>query len=557
MKYQGCKTADKYAQHVVGGKIIANKWVTLACHRHLDDLEKAKEPDYPFYFDSAAAEKAIKFVELMPHTKGEWAAKGLTLKLEPWQLFFIASVFGWLKKKNKKRKYRRAQLWVPRKNGKSALAAAIGNYMLCADGEYGAEIYSGATTEKQALEVFKPAKLMLKKCPDLTELAGVDINASNLSIVSTGAKFEPIVGDPGDGSSPHCAIVDEYHEHKDDRMVDTMETGMGAREQPLLLMITTAGSNLSGPCYAAQLDAQKMLDGARDDDSTFAMIFGIDPDDKWDSVKAMKKANPNFGVSINEDFLRSQLNAAKSTPRKQSTYQTKHLNVWVGSKNAFFNIDKWNKCGSDDLSIEDYKGRPAYIGLDLSSKVDIAALEILIPDGDDSFIHFSKHYLPYDTAQQEHYIGWMREGWLTVTDGEIIDYSEIEADILELASFFEIQELAYDPFQATMLITRLMDQGVPVVEMRPTVLNFSEPMKELDSIIRSGKITHANNPCFRWMLSNVTAQLDKKDNVYPNKERPENKIDGPVALLMALGRALNDDGINLNYVIDNLMSIKL
>lgn len=550
-KYPHCKEADNYAKDVISGKVSACKWIKLACKNHIEELKVSRDKAHPFYFDSAAAEKAIKFIELMPHTKGIWAAKGKKLKLEPWQKFFVANVFGWKKRKNGMRKYRRALLWVPRKNGKSALAAAIGLYMLTADGEYGAEVYSGATTEHQAKEVFTPAKLMAKKTPELCEAFGLSVNASNLSIMETGSKFEPVVGDPGDGSSPHLAIVDELHEHKDDRLVDTMETGMGAREQPLLLMITTAGSNLAGPCYAMQLDAQKMLEGTIDDDTTFALIYTVDEGDDWKSLDTMIKANPNFGVSINADYLTDQLKKAVQTPRRQSTFQTKHLNIWVGAKDAFFNVEKWRGCEDPTLKLSDFKGRRAYLGLDLASRVDIAALEILIPDDKGGFVHFSKHYLPYEAAQNDSYIGWMREGYLEVTDGETIDFDEIQEEILELCSFFEVVELAYDPFQATMLINNLMNEGVPVVEMRPTVINFSEPMKELDSLIRDQRIRHNGNPVFTWMLSNVTAKLDKKDNVYPNKERPENKVDGPVALIMALGRAMNNDEIDIQSVIDN------
>jgi phage terminase large subunit-like protein len=361
------------------------------------------------------------------------------------------------------------------------------------------------------------------------------------------------VGNPGDGSSPHCAIVDEYHEHKDDRLLDTMETGMGAREQPLLLMITTAGDNISGPCYAMQLDAQKMLEGATVDDQTFALIYTIDAGDDWKDIKTMQKANPNWGVSVSDDFLEAQLQQAMNNARKQSTFQTKHLNVWVGSRDAFYNIEKWRNCENKNLKLSDFKGRRAYIGLDLASRVDIAAIEILIPTDDGGFVQFGKHYLPYEAAQNEHYIGWMREGWLDVTDGEIIDFNVIKDEILELCNMFEVVELAYDPFQATMLITELMEEGVPVVEMRPTVLNFSEPMKELDSLIRSGRIQHNGDPVFTWMLSNVTAKLDRKDNVYPNKERPENKIDGPVALIMAVGRAMQKEDNSIQSAIDNLI----
>lgn len=556
-KYPHVKAMDKYAQDVVSGRVVACKWVKLACERHLNDLESSKNPDFAYYFDLKAAERVIKFIELMPHTKGKWAREGKTLVLEPWQKFFVGSIFGWMRRKDGLRKYRRALLWVPRKNGKSAVAAAIGDYMLAADGEYGAEVYSGATTEKQAWEVFRPAKLMVSKSPEFKEHFGIEVNASNMNIIDNGSRFEPIVGNPGDGSSPHCAIIDEYHEHKDDRLLDTMETGMGAREQPLLLMITTAGDNISGPCYAMQLDAQRILEGALIDDQMFALIYTVDVGDDWSDIDTLKKANPNFGVSVSEDFLLAQLQQAKNNARKQSTFQTKHLNVWVGSRDAFYNVDKWNKCEDKALKLSDFAGRRAYLGLDLASRVDIAAIEVLIPMDDGSYVTFGRHFLPYEAAQLEHYTGWMRDGWLEVTDGEIIDFNVIKDEILELCSMFEVVELAYDPFQATMLITELMEEGVPVVEMRPTVLNFSEPMKELDSLIRSGRIKHNGDPVFTWMLSNVTAKLDKKDNVYPNKERAENKIDGPVALMMALGRAMNNDEININYVIDNLMSIKL
>lgn len=199
MKYTHCKQADNYAKDVVSGKIPACKWIFLSCKKHLEELKLSKDKSYPFYFDSAKAEKAIKFIELMPHTKGRWARERKTLILEPWQKFFVANVFGWMKRRNGLRRYRRALLWVPRKNGKSALAAAIGLYMFSADGEYGAEVYTGATTEKQAKEVFIPARLMAKKTPDLVEYYGIEINASNLNIIDQGSKLEPIVGDPGDG----------------------------------------------------------------------------------------------------------------------------------------------------------------------------------------------------------------------------------------------------------------------------------------------------------------------------------------------------------------------
>jgi phage terminase large subunit-like protein len=368
--------------------------------------------------------------------------------------------------------------------------------------------------------------------------------------------MEPIIGNPPDGSSPSCAIVDEVHEHKDSRLIDTMITGMGAREQPIMLYITTAGDNISGPCYQLQIEAQKVLEGVQENDTLFSLIYGIDQGDDWSDLNNMIKANPNYGVSVSEDFLLSRLQDAKNNARKQSTFMTKHLNVWVGSREAFFNVDKWTQCAGEGIKLSDYYGQRIYIGMDLASRVDIAAIEILIPDGE-NYIRFGKYYLPESAIEggNESYVTWAREGWLTVTDGEIIDFNIIKDDILELCSQFEVAELAYDPFQATMLITELMAEGVPVVEMRPTVLNFSEPMKSLDALIRAKRIKHNSDPVQTWMISNVVAKEDAKENVYPRKERAENKIDGVISLLMALGRCQHEQETAIDF--DNLLTVSL
>lgn len=550
---------NKYARDVVAGDIVVCKWIILACQYHLNQLRHSKEnKDSKYYFDANAAESVIKFKQLFGHTKGKWAKNGELLVLEPWQCFFNMNVFGWKRRADDLRRYRQALLLVPRKNGKSAEASTTGNYMLAADGEHGSEVYSVATNEKQAWEVFKPAKIMASKNEEFLEYYGVEVNASNINIMEQGSKFEPIIGNPGDGSSPHCAIIDEYHEHKTDDAVDTMVTGMGAREQPLLLVITTAGDNMAGPCYQMQANLQKVLEGVIQDDQLFGMIYTVDKGDDWSDIKTIKKANPNYGVSVREDFLLAQLQSAKNNARKQSTFKTKHLNVWVGSRDAYFNVEKWRSCGDESLTLEQFAGKRCYIGLDLSSKVDIAAMEILIELGDSDYVRFGKYYLPEETVEageNEHYQGWHLDGLLEVTDGEIIDYQVIKNDILSLISMFEVVELAYDPFQATMLVTELMSEGVPVVEMRPTVLNFSEPMKELDAVIRAKQIRHNNDPVMTWMMSNVTAKQDAKDNVYPRKERDEDKIDGPVALIMALGRAMNDTQSNLNHALDNMLKV--
>lgn len=550
------KIADKYAREVLSGKIPAAKYIRLACKRHLDDKKSSRKKEFPFKYDDSKAVKACRFIESQYHTKGKWARKREHLILEPWQVFFVVNVFGWLVKKTKLRRYVEVLLLVPRKNGKSALAAAIGLYMLCADNEYGAEVYTGATSEKQAKEVFIPAKLMAEKNPEMCAYFDLEVNASNLN-TKDGGKLEPIIGNPPDGSSPSCAIADEVHEHKDSKLIDTMITGMGAREQPIMLYITTAGDNISGPCYQLQLEAQKVLEGVVINDRLFSLIYGIDTGDDWSEETTLIKANPNFGVSVGIEFLLARLQDAKNNARKQSTYLTKHLNVWVGSREAYYNVDKWNQCGDSDLKLSDFYGKRVYLGLDLASRVDIAALEILIELGPDDYVRFGKYYLPESALEggNDHYNQWAKEGWLTVTDGEIIDFNEIKADILELTSQFEVAELAYDPFQATMLITELMAEGVPVVEMRPTVLNFSEPMKILDALIRAGNIKHNVDPVQTWMISNVVAKEDAKENVYPRKERAENKIDGVISLIMALGRSQKEQESTIDF--SDLLTVTL
>lgn len=544
--------AKQYAVDVTTGKQAANQMINLVCQRFLDDLDGHDD----YYLDNGAVFRACAFIEMMPHTKGKWAQKSMRATLEPWQIFFVANIFGWKRKKDDLRRYRRALLWVPRKNGKSFLASAIGLYMLCADGEYGPEVQSGATNEKQAWEVFRPAKQMAQKLDQLRQATNMKVNAKSLVTLEDGGRFEPIIGKPKDGASPSCGIIDEYHEHPDDKLLDSIETGMGAREQPLLLMITTAGDNLEGPCYQMQIDAERILTGKAQDDVTFPMIFGIDSSDDWKTVEALKKANPNFGISISEDFLTARLNDALNNARKQTTYLTKHLNVWVGAREAYFNLDRWRT--SPLVNIEEYQGRECYLGVDLASKVDLASVTILIPEADGTYATFAKYYTPEEIVmERESYQGWDKDGWLTVTEGEIIDFTKIKDDILEICTKFEVKEMAYDPFQATMLITELMNEGVPVVEVGATVRNFSDPMKTMDGLIRARKIKHDGNPITTWNIGNVVAKEDAKENVFPRKLRPDDKIDGAVSLIMALNRAIvgNEQSYNFDDILSNVVRI--
>jgi phage terminase large subunit-like protein len=535
--------ALQYAKDVTSGKIETSKWVRLACQRHIDDLDWQDDAGFAFRFDAKAAARACAFIELMPHTKGKWAAARETLIMQPWQIFMTACLFGWKRKRDNLRRFRKFLLLVPRKNGKSAWAAAVGNYMFAADGEHGAEVYSGATTEKQAWEVFRPARLMALKRPDMCSHYGIGVNASNLHILKNESRFEPLIGKPGDGASPSLAIVDEYHEHDTDQMFNTMETGMGAREQPLMLVITTAGDNIAGPCYQMQDEAQRMLEGTRQDDEVLAMIYGIDADDDWTDPAILRKANPNWGVSVGVDFLLARQKEALSSPRKAGVFKTKHLNVWVQSRAAYFNVQRYMDAADETLRIEDFEGQECIIGVDLAEKRDLTAIELVFRHGD-GFARFGRYYAPEETIEQpenEHFRTWRDTGRLIQTDGAVTDQREILADILEDLARFDVREVAFDPWHSRQMAVELIEAGVACVEFKASPSNMNEPMRAMDALIADKKLAHDGGPAFTWMLSNVVNGSKASDLHRPAKERAENKIDGPVACIMAVGRWLMDD----------------
>ncbi len=543
----------------MSGAIASCKWVRLACQRHIDDLARQKTKAFQYRFDQAKAARACRFIENLTHIKGKWA--GSEIRLGPWQKFIVCSIFGWVNKRTDLRRYREAYIEVARKNGKSQFAATIGLFALAGDDEPGAEVYSGATTEKQAWEVFRPARLMAKKDEDFQAHYGIVVNASNLAIPELASKFEPIVGNPGDGASPHCSITDEYHEHRTSDQYDTMLTGMGAREQPLALIITTAGSNIAGPCYDKRAQVCKILDKVSgfDNEDIFGIIFTLDDDDDWTDFNNWPKANPNFGVSVFEDYLRARHKEALQRASRQNIIRCKHLNQWMNAATAWMDMVAWRKCADPALRPEQFVGKPCWIALDLASKIDLAELARIFKwqddKGQDHYAAFCNHYLPEEEAETEdktYYAGWAREGWITLTPGNIIDYGYIKDDLRDYKGQFEIQEVPFDPFQATQLSVEMLSEGFPMVEMGATVKNFSQPMKEWEALILSGRFHHNGDPVLTWMVSNVIAWRDKKDNIFPQKERKEAKIDGPVAIIMALSRALAGDSGPITLQMDVL-----
>jgi len=548
MKYPHVTAGLRYIDKVLDGTIPACQWVKLACQRHLNDVAAAR-----FIFDNETAELACRFLELFPHTKGKWAKRGIPFRLSPFQCFATMSIFGWLTLDHSRRRFNRAYLSMPRKNGKSDWAARVGLLMLANDGEAGAEVYSGATSQKQAMEVFRPAWRMAKANQNYQNYYGVTVPKSDLSplfLPQDGSRFVAVIGKPGDGASPSLAIVDEYHEHDTDELLDTMETGMGAREQPLSLIITTAGSNLGGPCHALQLDLQQILQGHVVDERFWGIIYTIDLEEKLPdgtvvladdpyTEDSLRKANPNYDISVDAEFLKSKMMEAARKSSKQGIFQTKHLNIWVGSRNAFFNIKVWDTCPK--INIDMCRGHELFLGVDLASKRDLASIAGVFKMDDDRLAVFGRHYLPESATEgEENQIraGWVKDGNLIATPGNMIDHDRIEQDIKDIYDRFGVTQLGFDPAQAPMMMTHLQNYGIECIEIRPTTMNFSEPMKTLDAMTYAKLISHDHNLAMRWMMSNVVSKTDNKDNVYPNKEKPESKIDGPVALIIAINRAL-------------------
>lgn len=547
----GSARCRRYAADVLSGSIVVGSYARLACQRFVDDLARAEagDPEFPYRFDDGLADRIVKFIEKMPHTKGKWASLKELLVLADWQCFIEGNLFGWVRVDSGKRRFRSAYEEVPRKNGKSMRMAARGIYLFAADNEAGAEVYSGATSERQAYEVFRPAWAMVDKLPPLRARFGIEQtgNARNPGTMYTTedmSKFETMIGKPGDGASPHGALIDEYHEHDTDAMVDTMQTGMGAREQPLLSIITTAGSNLGGPCYEKRRDIIRILERQVFDESAFGIIYGLDAGDNWSDVASLRKANPNYGISVFPEFLEAQLSEAKRSAAKQNAFRTKHLNEWVGARTIWMNMLAWQR-QKREMDLDLLRPSRCWIACDLASKKDVAAIVLLFELPGRQFYCVPKFYAPESAAEDnEKYRDLALGQFMTLTPGNMTDYAFIEEEIVSLAARFNVQDVAFDDWQANYLMTRLMQRGVKIVEFNQTVKNMSEPMKEVEARVLNRTLWHDGNQCMTWMMGNVAARIDAKENIYPRKDNendPRCKIDGPVGLIMAQGRAITNE----------------
>lgn len=536
---------------MVAGLIPACLYVRQACQRHLDDLGRK---DWAYRFDWEAGERICEFSTMFPHIKGELA--GQLLRLEGWQEFILSCVFGWVLKHNGKRRFRRVYIEMPRGNGKTTISATPALYMLAADKEGGAEVYSAARVKDQAKIAFGIAQHMARKCPGFRASLGVDVIAHRIIQPASASFFEALSSDADslDGKNVHFGLIDELHAHRTRDVYDAIETGCGKREQSLLWSITTAGSDKTGIAYEQRAYTINVLAKTVEAETHFGIVYTIDQGDDWTDPAIHKKANPNYGISVQEQNLVDMCQKATHSPASKAAFLTKHLNVWVSSNEALYPVDKWDACGDTSLDIENYVGRKCRLSADLASKIDIAAVSLLFDEDDGSVTSFNRFYVPrsaLDETKNASYAAWEIDGHIIVTDGDVIDFNAIESDIRTDLARFDIIEVAFDPWQSTQMSTSLLGEGANVVEFRQVVSNFSEPTKELESLMRTGKIRHEGNPVMSWMISNVVGHYDAKDNVYPRKERPENKIDGAVALIMALGSKLKAEVEGGSYLSNN------
>ena len=550
--------ANKYIDDVLSGEIIACKFVQKACYRQKQDLAKKK---FTYKFNEEKASKICRFIELLTHVKGPLA--GQNIVLEPWQIFILTTIFGWVDAKGLRR-FQRVYIEVPRGNAKSTISSGVALYGLVADGEKGADVYSFATTRDQARIVFDDAKAMARGNKQLQKAFGLSVLAKSLIVVATNSKFYPMSADAGtlDGLNTHIGIIDELHAHKTREVFDVVETSIGKRDQPLMWCITTAGFILNGICMEQRRFVQKILDGVVDEPSQFGIIYTIDETDDWKTLYAAQKANPNWGISVKEKVILASLKKAITDPSAENNYKTKHLDVWCNANTSWMQMSKWYSCARD-VKEEDFEGEYAIFALDLATKIDIGAfIRLYWRLEEDEKVHFyvfSSFFIPEDTVRESsnsQYNGWAKRGLLTVTPGSTTDFETIQNTIIEASQKNVVIALAYDPWNATQMAQNLENAGISTVAVQATTKNFSEPMKLLQAKVYDNTLHTTGDAVMAWMASNVVCHTDAKDNIYPRKETNANKIDGIVALIMAFTQAIGLE-VETNYIISAKEQIDL
>lgn len=586
------EVALKYANDVLYGRIIAGKLLKLAAKRFLRDLKYGHERGLTFSKENA--QHVVDFFGCLRHSKGEWgAAGGQVFILAPWQVFILANMFGWMRADGTRR-FREVYIEVARKNGKSTFVAGIGLYMLWADDEPGAEVYSAATKKDQAAIVFTEACNMRKKSPLL--VSRIQAPRGNLHVIETASKFEPLSAedDTLDGLNSHCLLIDELHAHPNRKLYDVLHESTVSRRQPLTIAITTAGYDRAGICYKQREIAEAILVGATaadKGDSIFCFIACCDEKDNWQDEQNWYKANPNLGVSVKLDGLRAAANKAVSDPTALNSFLRKHLNVWTSQDTRWMPPDKWAACNAAgplvnpmDLrraALAKLASRVCYGGMDLSSKIDLTSFvlifppckkitrqeaipltkeqmwrreqvqykEIVVQEEDLKWHIIPWFFVPSDNVADRvrkdkvEYDVWVREGWIIATKGNAIDQQAIRTLINDLRAEFQIQDIGFDSWNATQLANELIEDGLNLVEVRQGYKTMTEPMKQFMAMVLGKQLEHYGNPVLTWNAANVAAESDPADNIKPNKVKSKEKIDGVVAGLMALHRVVSTPAI--------------
>ena len=524
--------------------MLVSKWVRLQIERHKQDLKSCTKRGLTF--DPEAAMHAIRWIRnTCTITEDGISAKaGDRFRLENWQQCLLWILFGW-KRTDGTRRFRNVYIELGRGNGKSFLSSAVALYVLCGEGTIGAAVYSIATTMEQAKIVFDTAALMVEHSPS-NDVKNVVRNKNLLFIPSTATVFRPLASSEHtlDGLRPACIVIDELHSHQSRGPWSKCKTAQGKKPGSMMFAITTAGYDRHSVCFEQRDYCEKILKGVFEDDSYLPWICCLDEGDKpFDETKWIK-ANPNLGVSIELSTLREQAKQAQEIPTEYNEFLRMRCSIWTESSVSWMPLDKWDACNGPVTHKLLHK-RPCFGALDLATTTDIAAFVLLFPPyGDDTKWRVLPHfYLPEEnikdrvTRDRVPYDVWQRQGYFNLTPGNIIDYDYIRAHVNKLSEEYDIKEIAYDPWNATQIATQLEGDGFVLAQTRQGFVTFSGPMKRLLELVLRGEIEHGGNPVLRWMASNTVADMDPAGNIKPSKNKSTEKIDGIVALIMALARA--------------------
>lgn len=564
--------ANQYADDVLSGARIAGKYEKLAAKRHFTDLKHAKEdPEFEYKLDEGRAHHACFFIETLHHVKGKLArpdenGKRANLVMEPWQVFVTVSLFGWINA-DSVRRFIYGYIEIAKKNGKSTWASAIALYMTVADGEPGAEVYAAATNYEQAKIVWEDAKQMVLVNQPLQDRFGIETTQYHIKVPSTNSFFKPLATDKEgskDGKNVHCGVLDELHAHKDSSTYDIIADGIAAREQPLILAITTAGEDRTGVCYRERTTVVNMLEGTAKLDRYFGIIYALDRGDDWKNPNNWLKANPCLGVSFELSYLLDKFSKVMESPSMEPRFRQKSLNEWVGSTNSWIPSLTWDSAYDPTMKKGDWIGSPSFGGLDLASRMDLAGRGRLYPkmiEGCNKphwyFVsnqYINRRIVESNKAQNgekrpDDYILWEQRGYLIVTEGNTTDFDQIERDTLESHLESPFYELGFDAYNANQLAQHLVDAGIQMVEVPMRWQILSPAMKWIEQVLMEGRLHHNGDLCLAWCMSNVVVTPDANDNIFPKKSSPVKKIDAALALITSAARAMfHDDASVMDLV---------